>query len=99
MGAVASAARDHRDFGRPWANKPSDEVARSPACRAVVEADVGDAARVGDIGDQGHGRDAAFGKTVDGFPNCRTVPQRHCRDFGRDRSFDYIKIDQKSRLT
>jgi hypothetical protein len=40
MGAAASAARDHRDFGRPWANKPSDEVARSPACRAVVEADV-----------------------------------------------------------
>ena len=79
VGAVAEAARDHRDLAGARADEAADQIAGGASGRAVVESDVGDAARIGEVRDQRDGRHAALGQHVDRFAHRRML-ERHERD-------------------
>ena len=76
MGAIAQAAGDHRHLGPARPDESGDELAGGAPGGAVVEADIGGAGRVGDVGDQRDAGDAALGERIDRLAHGRML-QRH----------------------
>ncbi len=79
MRTVAEAARDQRDLGAACADEAADQVAGGAAGGAVVQADVGRARRVRQVGDQRDHRYPALGQRRDRLAHRRML-ERHHRD-------------------
>jgi hypothetical protein len=74
MAAIGARAREeHSLAGRLGAHEPSDEIARQTARGAIVDADIGDARNVQDVGCDGDHLDSAGGQRADRFAHDRMV--------------------------
>jgi len=79
MRPVVARTRDQRHMRRPRTDEAGNQIAGGPASGAVVQAHVGRARAIGQVGYQSHRRHALLRQRVDGLAHRRML-QRHERD-------------------